>query len=435
MSELNNLGNIAKNTVISIFVIIGILCAVPSFFYVGSLFKFEKDEILIKKFMNREIKLDMERNTLPDLWLFSSYIPYKRNRRCSDYKPNDQEEIEYYKYLSDVNNIIQKFDDIKKECDGHFYNDIKKNSDKKIQENKKIREKEEHELSLKELDNIGKNNELRYKWITSIASGIKNLGNVGIKIIGFMFKIAAFFKPVFPAAIRSHVLMGFLILLFIIFMLLYFLKPKNKDYKIGSMSLGTSSSSSWFSGSSFSIWNEVDDTLKYYNNMMNTFSISDLTGMVFTTEDSIDGTDENSNIQDREKAGGGKMYDNLSYIMLSEVDLKPEQIKIYLSIYNIETGKYYNIYLPEEKFKMKDSPSIVKWKVEDLINNEKKWKIDCEKIDKIKNKDGVSTNIPAFTKDVKDNNKCVINVTMLNEGNIEKPKDSGVYIYTPERIT
>lgn len=440
MSELNNLGNIAKNTVISIFVIIGILCAVPSIFYVWSLINIGKEEILIKKFMNREIKVDMDRNTLSDLWLFSSYTPYKRNRRCDDYKPDDPEEIEYYKYLSDVNNIIEKFESIKKECDGLFYNDIKMNSDKKIQENKIIREAEEHDIRQRELENSPQDRTLIFNYVTYIADRFFSGGKFATNIL---FRIAMFFVPIVPSVIKSQVLMGFFILVFIIFMLLYFIKPKNKDYKIGSVSTGTSSGSSsgtsswfsWFSGSSFSIWKEVDDTLKYYDNMMNTFSISDYTGMIFTTEDSIDGTNENSNIQDREKEGGGKIYDNLSYIMLSEVDLKPEQLKSYLSIDNIETGKYYNIYLPEEKFKMNDNPSIVKWKVENIINNEKKWKIDCEKMDKIKNKDGVSTNIPAFINDVKDNNKCVINVPMLNAGNIEKPKDSNVHIYTPERIT
>ena len=116
--------------------------------------------------MNREIKTEMERNTLEDLWLFSSYIPYKRNRRCDDYKPDDPEEIEYYKYLSDVNNIITKFETIKTTCDGDFYNDIKRNSDRKIQENKKERKEQEHEIYQQELANLPENRNLIYKYIT-----------------------------------------------------------------------------------------------------------------------------------------------------------------------------------------------------------------------------------------------------------------------------
>ena len=45
---------------------------------------------------------------------------------------------------------------------------------------------------------------------------------------------------------------------------------------------------------------------------------------------------------------GGKRYDNLSYIKLSDLDLteaEKTKLKVYLPI-DIETDKYYNIYLP-----------------------------------------------------------------------------------------
>lgn len=437
MSELNNLGNIAKNTVISIFVIIGILCAIPSIFYVGSWLKYENEKILISKFMNREIKTEMERNTLEDLWLFSSYIPYKMNRRCEDkdYKPDDQEKIDYYKYLSDVNNIITKFETIKKTCDGDFYNDIKRNSDRKIQENKKERKEQEHEIYQQELANLPENRNLIFKYITYIADRFFSGSKFAIDIL---HKIAMFFVPIVPSIIRSDVLMGFLILVFIIFMLLYFIKPKNKEYKIASMNEGASSgSSSWFSSSSFTIWKEVEDTFKYYDNMMNTFNLSEYTGLVFNSEDSIDGSNENSNIQDREKAVGGRIYDNLSYIMLSDIGLDSAELKNYLYIDNVENGKYYNIYLPEEKFKNIDgTPSIVKWKLDKLTNNDKKWKIDCERLDTItiNNQNGGNTDIPVFIHDIKNNNNCIINTTKLNTANIEASRDANDYIYTTEHI-
>ena len=439
MSEFDNLGNIAKNTALCILIIILILCVIPTIFYFGSSFFIggTDNDVLIKKFLSNEIKIDMEHNTLSNLYLFSTYIPYKRVKRCDDYAPGDPEIKIYKEYLYKAGKIIEKFQKIKRECDGHSYNIIKKEADIQIQENKKIREKQEHEELLKRLDQNYEDgrarNILTQKYIVSASSGFLNITKIGLKIFEIFFKFVKFFMPTLPGIIRSDVLVGFLILVFIICFILYIIKLKNVDTnlnptyakKYNESSTGTKTTS-WFD----SIYIEISDTLSYYNNMMNTFSLPNM-DWIYGNEDSNDETNnEDGTIINREKTEKGKIYDNLSYIMLSELKLPAEELKNYLSI-DIESNKYYNIYLPTEKFENNNIPSIVKWKVNTSTknNNEKIWKIDCEKIDTIM-KNGVNTNIPAF---ISDGEKCIINVNGLNNANPEE-EDSSQLIYSTEYI-
>jgi hypothetical protein len=70
--------------------------------------------------------------------------------------------------------------------------------------------------------------------------------------------------------------------------------------------------------------------------------------------------------------------------------------------------------VPDEKFKS-DMPSI-KWDIRDgAKQNEKVWRIDCDKLDTLVNKDGTA-GTAAF---VKEGNKCVINARGLDK--INKP--------------
>jgi hypothetical protein len=452
MSEFDNLGIIINNTVITIIIIILILCFLPTIslfirhFIIGG-----GNDKLIDKFINSEIKIDMEHNTWANLYLFSSYIPYKRIKRCNKFDSGDPDKKDHDLHLKHANDIINKFDKIKRECDGPFYNTIKKESDKKIQENKSEREKKEHEEYLIQIKQWGENERinkvLNQKWVLYFFGGVNNIIKYFVKFCFIIIKIFEFFRPIYTSTVQSKVLMGFIILLFVIFMILYFTKLRNVDYN-ASISYGKTSSdkksesNSWFSwidGSS--IWYEITDTYKYYDNMMNTFSISELTGGIFGTENKEGGKIGDA-ILDREITDG-KIYDNLSYIMLSELNLNNDQInklKSFLPINNIETGKYYNIYLPEEKFKT--DASIVKWKVYDKIDdtgkitNEKKWGINCEEIDKIKNKDGTVTDNPAFITVLNGaNDKCVINESGLKKvNNVNLNVDSDELIYDTEKI-
>jgi hypothetical protein len=463
MSEFDNIGIIINNTVITIIIIILIICFLPTISLLISIFtNKQENETLLKDFFDTEIKTDMEHNTRTNLYLLSRYIPYKRIVRCKKNKIGDEDKEDYDKYLMEANQIINRLDEIKRECEGSFYNTIKRESDKKIQENKSEREKREHDEYLIQIKEWGENERinkvLNQKWILYLFGGVNNIIKFFVKFCIIIIKIIGFFRPIYTSTVQSKVLMGFIILLFVIFMILYFTKLRNVDYN-ASISYGKTDSdkkpesNSWFSwidGSS--LWYEITDTYKYYDNMMNTFSISELTSGLIGTENKEGGKMGNA-ILDREITDG-KIYDNLSYIMLSELNLNTAEIgkiKTYLPITDIETGKYYNIYLPEEKFKT--DASIVKWKVYDKIDdkgkitNEKKWGINCEEIDKIKTKDGTTihkitnkygivTDNPAFITVLNGaNDKCVINESGFKKVNNENIiVDSDELIYDTEKI-
>jgi hypothetical protein len=122
---------------------------------------------------------------------------------------------------------------------------------------------------------------------------------------------------------------------------------------------------------------------------------------------------------------------------MSELLSPSEQIAYFKT--NVETGKYYNIYLPEEKFVNNNEPeteTVIKWKVSaanNKNNNEKKWNIDCEAIDSVTVKNGdVYTDIPVFISNA---DKCIINETELNN-NLFTSKNTDIKdtIYKTEYI-
>lgn len=447
MSEFDNFGIIFKNTIVTIIIIILILCFLPTCTYIYSFFTCIEEEKLVNEFITTPIKIEMDHNTFKNIYLLCNYIPYKRIKRCTEFNPGDEELKNYNTFVVHAYNIQKKFDKIKKECEGHFYNDIKKNSDKEIQKNKDLRLEKEDKLLQIYLGNEPKNNELMFKYLKGIFSVLNNLGQFGKDLGKMLLKIIGFFVPVVAAGFGNHVFVGFIILVFIIFMILYFVKLRNTNSITtpppnANPNTVTKSSFSWFNGDS--IWSEFSETYKYYDNMMNTFKIdlSEYTGGIFSTDDNTEGgvganannaNTKGNTILNRKIHDGGKRYDNLSYIKLSDLDLTEEEktkLKVYLPI-DIETDKYYNIYLPEEKFKFDNYPSIVKWKVETSLKNpkEKIWKIDCREIDKIKD-----TEIPAFINDVNDKEKCVININGLETANADAIQDIDQFIYTTEKI-
>jgi hypothetical protein len=140
--------------------------------------------------------------------------------------------------------------------------------------------------------------------------------------------------------------------------------------------------------------------------------MSSYTGDLFKTEDGIEvEEEEDDTIIPRIKLDGGQ-YDNREYINIREI-FGNEDVTGYFGNVPIEEGKYYNIYLPDERFK--EAPSAYqKWKHVDAKNKnagERVWALNCEKIDTIKNAAGVDLRIPAFIS-VKD--KCVINKSKLD---------------------
>jgi hypothetical protein len=130
-------------------------------------------------------------------------------------------------------------------------------------------------------------------------------------------------------------------------------------------------------------------------------------------------------------------YDNISNINLNEVGITEIQG---LDDFVAVKDTHYNVYLPSEKFDI--DGDVIKWKHDDKnVENkgEIKWKIDCSKIDTLKNKDGVITEIPAFITNKDDNSKCNINVSGLKKIQNEidgksKSNDDETTIYTTEGI-
>jgi hypothetical protein len=441
MSEFDNLGKIFKNTIVTIIIIILILCFIPTLTYIYSYFNFNTKEKLLNKLITTPIKIDMEHNTLENIYLLSNYIPYKRNKRCEQFKPGDEELKKYNTAVVHAYNISKKFNKIKIECDGHFYNDIKKNSDIAIQKEKDLRLEHERKMAQTEKENEPENKNLIFKYLKGIFSIFKGLGKFTFDLGKMGLTILNFFTVIAAAGFRNHVLMGFIILVFIIFMILYFVKLRHTtttSQPNTNTNSVTNSSFSWFNGDL--IWSEFSETFKYYDNMMNAFTINmaNYTGGIFSTTDNTEGGANNgdpttaSTITIR-KTQDGKRYDNLSYINLSSLDLTEDEkgkLKNYLPV-DIESNKYYNIYLPEEKFKYDNKPSIVKWKVETSLSNpkEKIWKINCSEIDKIKN-----TVIPAFIDDVNNKQKCLININRLENANAAVIQDDRRIIYDTENI-
>jgi hypothetical protein len=129
------------------------------------------------------------------------------------------------------------------------------------------------------------------------------------------------------------------------------------------------------------------------------------------------GDDNDTGLIDRVEIEGNS-HDNLSYIMLSDVFAKDEILRYFGNV-SIDDNKYYNVLLPEERFKGNTEFSFMneKWKVMNRVENknEKVWRIDCEKLDKVirKDKEGkpIGGDIPAFKSD--SDGKCTINQKAL----------------------
>jgi hypothetical protein len=146
-----------------------------------------------------------------------------------------------------------------------------------------------------------------------------------------------------------------------------------------------------------------------------------------STETEINEDDEDYDETLYRKIRGGKRYDNLSYINLSSLgDDIITQINLIDGIKIDKTGdadKYYNIYLPSEKFSILQTD--IKWKTSNNANNEKIWDIDCEKIG------NQGSTIPAF---ISNEGKCIINEAELKKA--DRPPSDPVLptIYKTEYI-
>jgi hypothetical protein len=423
-------GKLIGNLFIMIVIITSVLTLLPSLLYIynlmtGNSMKIEEYRIESKDFNKF--------NTLNEIYLFCSYIPSKRTKICNnkyDKEENDKYK-EHQKQISDIINILlsikNKSKDEAENIQETSNNDIKKEEDNRVareQEDKQARHKEGIENMKEYGENSRFSSKMNLEWtkvifgiigatINKFTGFISELVSNGFKFSEVMLKLVEIVKPLIAALFGNKVVMGFLILVFVIFLILGYLKVKDDADKRKSSSMPNLGGTGAMGGFSFSsIYQEFMDTLKYYSDMMKNFKLSDMTGGLLQNEDDKD--DEDNGLVITRKKIDGKSYDNLSYIMLtdifSEKDLQAAEY--FGKDVKIEAGKYYNIYLPEEKFK--DTMPSIKWKVSEAArNNEKIWKVDCESMDTI-TKDGFDTKTPAF---ISSKGVCMINEKALDDAN------------------
>jgi hypothetical protein len=376
-----------------------------------------KVDNLLEEFEMKKEDLNMNYNSLSDEYLlFCTYMPIKKLVFCND---GNNKEIKHQNLmdLKNVKRIFDKIIKIKEYCDSE-YKKIKAESDELIYKNKEDREKREHDEDLLIKKEAGENSRFdstsRREWIKNILSGIFNFIKLsiatGIDLSKILVSIGAIFGQLGKALLGNYVVMGFLILIFCILVILSLLKYRSIDTTTGGGGGGGNyKSNDGISFSPFSIYNDLLDTYSYYSKIAN--NLSDYTNNIIgNNNNGINGDEDNDDTIDREQLYGGK-YDNLSYIKLNNLKIN----NIFDGSKNIiktEKDKYYNIYLPSEKFKDTDTidtgkTGLLPWNIYENSKKEKIWELDCESIDTI-----LENGKPAF---ITDDDKCIINKIGLNQ--------------------
>lgn len=392
---------LSLNTFVTIIIIFAIIFALPLILYIYEKFLGNDNDTLINELRNKDID---RYNELSDIYLFCSYTPIQKLFLCKGETTGEQEQITHYKEIGRILDILQG----KKSRIVADYTRIKTLSDGFINDNKVSRIKREFEEEQRLKKEAGENGRFYsnqfLRWIISIGSGLYNFLSLFIKIAlglgGFVVSISA-------ALAKNRVVTGFLIIVLIIIIALSVSKGSSKsssNSKDGKDNNGASSSNIGLSPTA--IYNDLLDTYKYYSTMVKNVNV-DFLGTSTETEVNVDDEDYDETLY--RKITGGKRYDNLSYIQLSSLD-EPIQTEI-KKIYNIDidTDKYYNIYLPSEKFNILQSD--IEWKTSNNANNEKIWDIDCEAIGTQGSK-----KINAF---ISNEGKCIINEAELKKA--DKP--------------
>jgi len=457
---------LATNSVLIITIVAIIIYVVPVLLYsyygfFQYLFGSYSINDMILQYENKNYELNMKYNTLQDMYLFCTYIPSKRNKSCIT--DGNEEGVAIAIDNMNIKKIINKIMKIKEGYEDEF-EQIKISASTKIEENKKIREaNEEKEKLLKEAqegkDRLfyagenGRNTRFNWTslriWIQSFLSALNIIFNNFLNIAKLSKDIGGILVPIFStifgALIKNKVVMGFFIIVGLIVFLLYSFKPKSSNTGRGGSIPGFSNpgnpnltSSSTYSP--YAIYIDVVDSYSYYKKMMSDFS-NNISESLGKNDDGNqnNGIDDDSifkrELNDPTKTKG--RYDNISNINLVEVGITEIQG---LDDFVALKDTHYNVYLPSEKFDI--DGDVIKWKHDDKnVENkgEIKWKIDCSKIDTLKDKDDVLTQIPAFITREDDNSKCNINVSGLRKIQNEidgksNSNDDETTIYTTEGI-
>jgi len=444
----NNL--LMKNSIITLIIILLIVYGIPSIFY-GLIYYYRRTnsapldiEGILKEFTDKKEDLNMVYNSLYyENYLFTNFIPIRKLLLCNGTN-NDEEELQKnYKII--VKKIFDKLKDIKKFCDSE-YETIKKNSDKQIDINKRLREDQEHDIELLLMKEAGENSRHNStstrEWVINIVSGIFNTlkfsSTFMLSLFTFFLGVFNSFKglvmPIASASLKNKVITGFLILVLFIVIILYGIKNLLGGGNNSNIS-GYNMTNNQNGFSPYMIYYELLDTYKYYTKMANNFNLNDYTSSLFGNTDSVnDGYygPEEDGINIKRPEIDGKRYDNLSYFNLKK--LKIDKINDGNRDIITEDNKYYNVYLPSEKFKDTNNEEVenkLPWNIYTSSKTEKVWKLDCETIDFIVMNGAKKS---AF---ITDGDKCKINEVGLRDAivsDISNEDDSLETIYTTEYI-
>ena len=424
--------NVAKNSAIIFGYILAIIYGLPGILW-GILYlyyTYYENADLLSMYLDRKYDLNMQYGILKDILLLSTYMPSKHPAFCDSYEKEEQIFIDLRN--DEIKRIINKIREIKEDYEADN-EDIKKQSYEKTDQNLKIREaKEEKDRLLKEAE-AGKdsrhNSTSTRIWIQNVFTTIQTI-YVNIFNVAILGKdILSTILPLFKAIIQNKVIMGFLIIVGLICVLLYNLKPSSSNSKNKAGNANTNSVSTF---SPYAIYVDIVDSYTHYSKMAKDLGNS-VSNTLSNTEEGkdeeiVDDTIYNRELHDPKKIKG--RYDNLSYINLSEIDIVA--IPGMATDFTIEKDKFYNIHLPSSKFEI--NTNNILWKIgKKNVDNEGelKWKIDCKSIDKIA---GGGGDIPAFITDIDDDNKCIINVGGFDDTKITSEADKDKLAYSTEEI-
>jgi ABC-type multidrug transport system fused ATPase/permease subunit len=365
----------------------------------------ENNEHLIDAYGTHSITLE-HFNTFDEIYLFCTYILFRRVKICE--ANTNAKDMKYYnKHLTEVSNTLDLLN-INLKSTIERIEDLKKEALKGIIENRRKREEREHTERIENMKEYNANarhsSDNFRKWFIIFIDNFKSFVVAFFEAVAFVSRmiveIVRLIVPAIAALLRNPVFVGFIILVWLIYFILGLIKDAyekkepanaaaNKDTEKDEEDKG--------SNSFYSIFKDIIDTFNYFKNMLNNFKMS--SAGFFGVQEGDD-----AGLIDREEIKG-KSYDNLSFILLSDVFATRQEVMNYFGVdVPIDSDKYYNILLPEERFKNNKDMSFInngKWKVVNRVENnkEKVWRIDCNRLDTVGN------NIPAYVG----GDKCSVN--------------------------
>uniref|UniRef100_A0A6C0LL03 Uncharacterized protein n=1 Tax=viral metagenome TaxID=1070528 RepID=A0A6C0LL03_9ZZZZ len=370
----------------------------------------ENNEHLIDAYGTHSTTLE-HFNTFDEIYLFCTYILFRRVKICGDNV--NVEDMKYYnKHLTEVSNTLYLLN-INLKSTIERIEDLKKEALKGIIENRMKREEREHTERIENMKEYNANarhsSDNFRKWFIIFIDNFKSFVVAFFEAVAFVTRmiveIVRLIVPAIAALLRNPVFVGFIILVWLIYFILGLIKDAYKKKEpanaVANKDAEKDDKDGEGSNSFYSIFKDIIDTFNYFKNMLNNFKMS--SAGLFGVQQG-----DEAGLTDREEIKG-KSYDNLSFILLSDVFATRQEVMNYFGVdVPIDSDKYYNILLPEERFKNNKDMSFInngKWKVVNRVENnkEKVWRIDCNRLDTVGN------NVPVYVSGSGGGDKCSIN--------------------------